>query len=561
MQPEFAPHQSRPQATGFAAAKVVGWVLLVPAVVLTVLTLVIPTVQTVVTSFHSADLFLGAESENVGFDNYNTLFDQGRFWPALWFALSLVTVPMIVAVTVAPLVAAALSWAGAWARWTARIVLSLTIVVFSPVALAIAWQREFRDDPTRLSAFDLAGGTVRTATSMMTVGVVLAIGLMIFLPVFRAREQRRPMWPALFTTAGVVVLAMAAIGLQQFTVPLVLTKFGPNDVTSTPVGLLYLSSFRDMRLGAGAAVATILLVILAVLGIAAMLVLVLTRLRVSLLPLRKPPSDARRATNPGAIVLAALVLAAVLTAIVLTTLPWLDALSGTETPPAGTNGRTWGPAITGALTSVGVAYLAALGISGLRPLGRHSEWLLMAFAPWLFVGLAPLSIEFFKSAQEDGSLNTEDALGPQILVSLVSMVIIAVLCRGQSEQWQRQVAAGAPAGNAFVGTVVLPTLPLAGLLFVVNVFITAQDLLWPLLVSSTQDNDTAVLTLYRLTTTNTAEAGVSVASATPLLAVVLGALAVVAVQVLHLDRMVAATGDSAKSAPLGQQDNPELAVR
>lgn len=557
MHPPLAP----PPATSFVAAKVVGWVLLVPALVLTVLTLVIPSVQTVAASFQSADLLAGAEAKNVGFDNYNAMFDQGRFGTAVSFALTLVTVPLILALTVSPLVAAALSWAGAWARWTARIVLSLTIVVFSPVAMSIAWQREYRDDPAKLSAFDLAGGTVLTATSMMTVGVVLAIGLMIFLPVFRAREQRRPMWPALFTTAGLAVLGVLAIGLQQFTVPFVLTQFGPKEITSTPIGLMYMSSFRDFRLGIGSAIATILLLILAVLGIAAVLILILTRLRVSLVPLRKPPSDVRRPLNPGAIVLAALVLAAVVTAIVLNALPWLDALSGTAPPPSGTQGRTWGPAINGALVSVGVAYLAALGISGLRPLGRHSEWLLMAFAPWLFVGLGPLSIQFFKSAQENDALNTRDALGPQILVSLLSLMIIAVLCRGQSEQWQRQVAAGAPAGQAFVGTVLLPTLPLAGLLFVVNVFFSAQDLLWPLLVSASPDNDTTILNLYRLTSTNTGSVDFSVASATPLLAVVLGALLVAAAQVLHLDRMVAATGRPATPAPVSQYENPELAVR
>jgi hypothetical protein len=305
---------------------------------------------------------------------------------------------------------------------------------------------------------------------------------------------------------------------------------------------MFESSFTQMRLGLGAAVASVLLVLLAVLGVAAVLVIVLTRLRVSLVPAR---SDVRRPLNPGAIVLAALVIAAVVTAVVLNALPWFGALSGAEPPVTGTHGRTWGPAITGAVVSVGVAYLAALGISGLRPLGRHSEWLLMAFAPWLFVGVAPLSIEFFRSAQEDGALNSEDALGPRILVSIVSLVIIALLCRGQAEQWQRQVADGAPSGAAFVATVLVPTLPLAGLLFVVTALFNAQDLLWPLLVSASPENDTAVLALYRLTN-EFGQADFSVASATPLLAVIFGALAIVAVQVLHLDRMVASTGKAAE---------------
>jgi hypothetical protein len=66
------------------------------------------------------------------------------------------------------------------------------------------------------------------------------------------------------------------------------------------------------------------------------------------------------------------------------------------------------------------------------------------------------------------------------------------------------------------------------------------------LVSSSPDHDTSVLTLFRLST-SISGSDFSVASATPLALVILGALAVAAVQTLHLDRMVATTGDSAGS--------------
>ncbi len=548
MHSELLPQRPQPLAAGGNAAKLIGGLLVIPAAILTVLTLVVPTVRTVVTSLRSESLLRQAESTFVGFDNYDGVFDDPRLWPSLWFSLSLVVVPIIVAVVVAPLMAAALSWAGGWARVIARIALSLTLVVFSPVALAIAWQRTFRDDPARLADFDLVGGALRSSVAMMTFGVVCAVGVMIFLPVFRAREQRRPMWPALFATAGVAALGLLAIGLQLFVVPFVMTGFGPANKTMTPVGLIYVNAFQRDRVGLGAAVATVLLVILAVLGVAAVLIVILSRLRVSLLPLRQQqPSAAPARNNPGAIVVAALVLIAVLVAVVLNARPWLDALSGSApADPPGTQGRTWSSAATGAVVSVGVAYLAALGISGLRPLGRHSEWLLLPFAPWLFVGVAPLSIEFFLSLRDQGGLDTEAALDPPILASIVSLMILAILCRGQSQRWQHQVAAGAPAGDTFLRTVVLSTLPLAGLLVLVTVLINAQDLLWPLLVAMSPENGTTPLTLFR-THGTLARADFSVASATPLLAVVLGAAALIAVQALHLDRMVAATGKSDES--------------
>lgn len=537
MQPQsLAPLPPR-SPDGGAVARVIGVLLLLPAVVLTVLTLVIPTVGTVASSFRSETLFRGGESEPVGGANYEALFDDPRFWPSLGFAMSLVLLPILVAVVVAPLLSAALDWAGGWARWTARVALSLAIVVFAPVALVIAWRRALADDPAFLADPDLAGGTLRSTTAMMTFGVVCAVGVMIFLPAFRARRR---LWPTLFTVAGVAVLGLLAVGVQQFTVPYVLSGFGPKNETMTPVGMLFVSAFQNGQLGEAAAVSTLLLVLLAVLGVGAMLVVVLTRLRVSVRPWRSPGSGST--VNPGAVVLAVLALLAVVGVAVFTMDPWFDALGGSSPEsPEGTGSRTWSPAVLGALVSVGVAYLAALGISGLRPLGRYSEWLLMLFAPWLFVGTAPLSIEFFTSLRDEGELNSEAALFPPILVAIVPLVIMAVLCRGQAERWQQQVSAGAPAGGAFFRVVVLPTLPLAGLLVVVAVFVHAQDLFWPLLVAADPENGTAPLMLVRVQNAYTT-GEFSVASATPLLAVVLGFVALVAVQLLHLDRMTATVG-------------------
>lgn len=575
MQPEPLPQPlqppAQPRSSGEILARVIGGLLAVPALVLTVLTLVIPTVETVGTSMRAERLIGPGRGEDVGFDNYARVFEDPRLWQSVWFALSLVLVPIVVAVVVAPLLAAAAAWAGGWARLTTRVVLSFALVVFSPVALTIAWQRTFRDDPGRLADDALVAGTLRSTVAMMTFGVVCAVAVMIFLPVFRAHEQRRPMWPALFATAGVVVLALLAIGLQHFTVPYLMTAFGPADTTMTPVGLMFRHGFVEADLGLGAAVAVVLLAILAFLGVAAVLVVILTRLRVSLIPLRRQQVPAEPAgfttpaagRNPGAIVLAVLALAAVLVAVVLNARPWLDALSGpTPNAPPGAVDRTWQPAAIGAMVSVGVAYLAAIGISGLRPLGRFSEWLLLPFAPWVFVGIAPLSIEFFLSAVEKDEVNTEAALRPMVLVSIASLMILAVLCHGQSLRWRQQVAAGAGAGGAFVRTVLLPTLPLAGLLFVVHLLANAQDLLWPLLVSSEPENDTMVLALWRTHSQVTHALGgggdFSVASATPLVAIVLGVLAVVAVQVLHLDRMVAATGRSDEPAarPVAEPAQP-----
>lgn len=530
MQPQVLVHQPRRSPDGGAVARVAGVLLLLPALVLMVITLVIPTFATIGTSTTAESMLRDGDAESVGFDNFDALFSDPEFWPSVGFALSLALLPILVALVAGPLVAAAVDWAGGWARWLVRAALSAAIVVFSPVALTIAWRRALADEPALLGDPDLAGGTLRSSIAFMTFGVVCAAAVLIFLPAFRARRR---LWPTLFTIAGVALTGLLATALQEFTVPYLLTGFGPGNETMTPVGLMFTAAFQRGELGYAAAAATVLLVLLAVLGVAVVLVVVLTRLRVSVRPLRSPRET--RPVNPSAIVVALLAIVAVVALAVLTMGPWFDALGGPQAElPDGAEGRTWRPAVLGALVSVGVAYLAALGISGLRPLGRYSEWLLMLFAPWLFVGVAPLAVEFFRTARDEGGVNTEDALMPPILVAVLPLLIMSVLCRGQAERWQQGV-------GGFFRTVLLPTLPLAGFLFVVTVFVNGQDLFWPLLVALEPDTWTVPVSLVSLQNSY-ATGEFSLAATTPLVTVLLGFLAVVAFQFLHLDRMTATVG-------------------
>ena len=55
------------------------------------------------------------------------------------------------------------------------------------------------------------------------------------------------------------------------------------------------------------------------------------------------------------------------------------------------------PAMSIFLLQLPIAYLGALGIGALRPLGRWSEWLLLPFAPWLFITALPLGIRSWLS--------------------------------------------------------------------------------------------------------------------------------------------------------------------
>jgi hypothetical protein len=160
--------------------------------------------------------------------------------------------------------------------------------------------------------------------------------------------------------------------------------------------------------------------------------------------------------------------------------------------------NTLGPAaISVLLIQLPLAYAGALGISGLRPLGRWSEALLLLFSPWLFVSARPLSIAFFERARDSGSLDSFAGLFPPIAISLPMLFILALFFKGQAPKWSA-ARQSQPGGRAFFETLILPSLPLAGLLACAALFVALQDLWWPLLVSRGMDNATAAVLLVNL---------------------------------------------------------------
>ncbi|HUR05875.1 MAG TPA: hypothetical protein VM347_25240, partial [Nonomuraea sp.] len=225
------------------------------------------------------------------------------------------------------------------------------------------------------------------------------------------------------------------------------------------------------------------------------------------------------------------------------TWPWLSALFAPVQPgsaaPSGlrTVVNTWAPALISALVSVGVAYLAALGIGGLRPLGRRSEWLLLAFAPWLFVGIGPLSVADWRTIRSMGLIDSFVALIQPILVSVPALLILTLLCKGLAARTDKD----------FLSGVVLPSLPMAGILALAVTLVNGQDLTWPLLVAQEPGLATAPVALLTQTTGYTA-AWPDIGLATPLAVVAVALIGIVAAQLLYLDRLAITVGGSREDA-------------
>lgn len=553
-----------------------GLLLLVPAALLTLATLVIPTGQTIYRSFQrggGTSLFGHRPAEFVGLHNYRGVLGDGAFWRAFGFSLSLAVLPLLVMVLVGPGLAAALDRAGTWPRRAGRLLLSVPLVVFSPVAIAVAWvmgQSPVKPNGVatafgRLSDSGVDRGPFQLITTAAVFGAACGIALLIFLPVMRGRHLGRRVTPTMLAVGGIVVLAAVAVSLQAFTFGQVLTAGGPGGRTRTLAMLQYQGSFTLFDFGSGTVIATVTGLSLAVLGVVATIIAITMGLRVEL-----PAADeARPAGRSGAGAIAGvLVLAAVVAVAVVCSWPWLSALFPGAAPrgvrPSG--GRlylnTWVPPLINAIISVGVAFPAAVGIGGLRPFGRHSEWLLLPFAPWLFVGVGPLSLAGFDNERRLAHLNTFPALISPILVSVPALVVLTLFCRGQSERRRARMAAGAP--SSFFTEIVRPALPLAGLLTGAVVLLGAQSPLWPSLTATSPHDQTAPVALMVSASTFLGVGG-SVGVTTPVVAVVLALIALAALQIFYLDRLVIVSGrpDEARTPwpappyPAWQQPPPE----
>ncbi|MFD2351504.1 hypothetical protein ACFSTC_22665 [Nonomuraea ferruginea] len=210
--------------------------------------------------------------------------------------------PLLVALVVAPLLALALDRGGAWVRRAGRILLSLSLVTFSSAAVAVSWLRGLRPDAEGLTAMArslaepaTAPGTLRLIVAAATFGVVCALAVLAFLPALRGGTVT----PAMLAVAGIVALATVAAGLQLFTLGLVLTGGGPRDSTQTLALLQYTFTWRAARLGMGAAIATLTGVILGVLGIAATILAIATRMRLTVTPRHRSGRGSLRAGFRG----------------------------------------------------------------------------------------------------------------------------------------------------------------------------------------------------------------------------------------------------------------------
>ncbi len=547
--PAGVPPQQRVTPAARPLPRTVGLLLLLPMLAGTVYWLVIPSIRTVVGSLSG---------------HAPTIPGSGRFSPghqpdsftgtgdALIRSLLLAAAPVLVMAIVVPLLAWAGSAGGSGPRVALRLLLTVPVAGFAPAVVAAAMAHGVSGGMLKILAPRDDGAMVDMGvlTGLAGLGLICGIGVAALLAALRRRTHDRPgrTVGGALTMWGVLILATLAVAVQSSTLVNTLTGGGPGSRTMTLPVLQYRDSFQYLSTGGGAAAGTVLLAVVGLLGLAAGLILIISRARFELDPERRSAGLLPASARPVGTVLAVVALLVVVGIVVLDLFVTFGLFTdGRPTGPAPSirpeisNDALYGllPAALSVLVQVPLAYLAGLGVGAFRPLGKRSEWLLLPFSPWLFVTVAPMMTIAWLDTRAHHHLDSVPGLVSPILVSVPALFLFALFAAGQERRRQDALRAGAPGG--FARTILLPSLPLFALVTVVDFLVQAHDLFWPLLVN--MSHHTAALRLMMYSARSFGAGGVGpilLVQAMPFALVALVLLALL--QVLFLDRLAFRTG-------------------
>jgi hypothetical protein len=182
---------------------------------------------------------------------------------------------------------------------------------------------------------------------------------------------------------------------------------------------------------------------------------------------------------------------------------------------------------------VGVAFaaLGAFAVGALRPLGRFSELLLLPFAPWLFVGLGPLSLANWVSARNSDQLNTSVGLAPRTWLVIPALFAFTLLFRGLAAQWPGRL-----------DRPLVLALPMVPIVAGATLLVRAQETVWTLLVAIRGEEATGPLLALRRAAQYAGFPDISFDTAYPVVLILVFAAALVAAQLFYLDRLVVRVG-------------------
>ncbi len=435
----------------------------------------------------------------VGMENYNRLFG-GPFPAAVGFRGAIIFI-RILAVSIVPLlVGLGLSALSERVRNGVRGVLAAPLALFVPVAMALAWLliTSPRGGLFPTAVFASPGGArlaLLVIDGLATLGIGVAAGAWLYPLTAKSGLAAR------IAILSLLIIAAIASGLQTSVFSSTTTNGGPANSTTTLVLLMEQSILRNFQVGFGAALGTLILVVVMVLGLVATIILLATR--VQLAP-AEPVVETNSDRRPMGLLLLGIggLVALVACLISALPLPWV-ALQSVALKPAGgvtqiNTGvalfNTIAPAFISAfLIELPITWLAAFAIGGLRPLGKRSELMLLLFSPWLFITVAPLMAPLLLGLVDAKRVDQFTALLTPFALSVPLLLVLTLFFKVHTSR--------SPAPS--FSQLMLRSLPLtlggAAVLF----FVHLNEFTWPYMVVRSPETLPLTMLLPRLAQTAT----------------------------------------------------------
>lgn len=518
-----------------------GLLLLLPACGLCSANTLLLTLNTFTGSLRDSDFF--GEGDLVGLENYSRLFDNPGFPSAFGYTSLVIFVHVLLATLIPPVLAFAIYGLSSRLRQGARLFFTLPLAFFGPALLMLG-----PGYARGLWTVESANRAYLLMTSLVGLAIACAAGVIVYSAVLRGRGESnqgsKPSLAPLVITWLVAQLATAAYVMQSFNL---LSDLLPSR-GGVPLGRVLYQTIATMQLGMNAAVSSIILIFVALLGIVATVLIVLSRLQLSYR--ERSEGDVSSAPSLPAVARGVAFLVGCVAVFVAVVLPLL--LSLTQTFGALGEGlfaslnvpilRVWANSILPALLIIlliqlPAAYLGALGLGVTRPLGRRSQWLLLLFSPWLFVTPMPLTFAAFQNLRELGIVDTFLALAPPLLLNIPMLFLLTLFFMGQEPKWRKARDEGMPATTALLQKLIVPSLPLAGFLALLSLLVASQDLIVPLMMGVSAEQMTFSTAILRIS------ASFRPGSSAPLIALfgipysLIFFVLFAALQVFYLDRL------------------------
>jgi multiple sugar transport system permease protein len=487
----------------FSATRlIVGLLLLVPGTLVYLLIQFFPALQTLAASQTNWNML--NPPKFVGMENYTQLSSDAAFGTAVVYTLLILFARLLIVALVPPLVGGLVGAQGFAGRATNRLLLSVLAVLIVPVALPILLRGFIAPiwgtTPSpltagvfgmNLSSPDGARGTVLLLDAVITAAIAAVVGGAAFMAVMRGREVSPSSSRAGIGVWLIGLLLALGSAPQTFTLPFILTAGGPGNSTMTLSLYFYKIAFQFLKAGYASALASLMIFAAIFIGLLVGIVIWGFRLRLNF----TPPAPRAEAAGLLSFLSVPLVVLIGLPSLVLVVWGLWLATSGAGFSSLNeivNQGQLFTNTVSGSwlaiwLIQIPLTYMVGLALGFVRPINRTvSNIVFLGLLMLAFIPPEALSLQWWQSLRDLGWINTTQATGYTWVVGVFSLVIFKLFFDGAFDRYKNAREDGQTSTDAFLNTVLLPSLAIVLLVGAVLSFVSAQALWWPLIVTNDQ---------------------------------------------------------------------------